>query len=356
MKHILACAFFTVLATSSNAITIDIARSPADAIVPNVSSEAFSGIGVVGGGCTGSAIASNLVLTAAHCFSSSNQSTNFFIPFDDQPDVLIGGTARLFPGYNPTVDPFNQKNIPDLAVVELVSSLPSFVPTYGLASFVAAPVGSLISMAGFGRTGNGNTGAIPGSNSQFVRRAGNNVVDQVQSNGNFFDADFDGGGFNRLGGGSVGVTESATARGDSGGPAFYNPAAVAAYALQNSDLPPGTTIKLTPSIDYILGVTSYGTAFGGANLSSYGSTSSWAFVAPHVDWISGFSSEVSSASLPTIVSNPNNPILLANGLDWVPPPNPDLSQVPLPSGLLIILSSLFPFIFVARKRAKSQTC
>lgn len=334
-----------VFCTSVEAITITVGRSQSDAILSNVSSDPFSGVGVVGGGCSGSAIAPTVVITAAHCFSRNLQTTNFFVPFSDTANVQINGRARLFPGYNPSVGPFDQKNVPDLAVVELFSALPNFVQKYNIASFVTDPVGSAISLVGYGRTGDGNTGEISGSNSSTIKRFGQNIVDQVQSNGNFFDADFDGGGQNRLGGGSVGELESATARGDSGGPAIYNPAQATAFALSNGDLPPGTSVKLTPDINYILGVTSYGTAYNGANFSSYGTTSSWTYVAPHIDWISSFSNQINVAGVLPVVAKANVPVTFSDGVDWTDPPT-----VPLPSASLLIVSGLLGLSFIKKKR------
>lgn len=112
-----------------------------------------------------------------------------------------------------------------------------------------------------------------------------------KAGGNFFSFDFDGGillppcdkacasnggygpgstiGLNRQGSPGLGPIEGAAAQGDSGGPAFFNPLRdlELAYTLGLVTFP-----KLVPDEPFVVGVTSYQSAYNRQPSSSFGTT------------------------------------------------------------------------------------
>ena len=89
--------------------------------------------------------------------------------------------------------------------------------------------------------------------------------------------------------------------------AVLQPGAGGQLCAGAGDLPPGTTIKLTPSENFILGVTSYGSRPSGSPEAGYGTIGSWAFAAPHAEWISLFDAEVRKASLSPYFTKAGDP-------------------------------------------------
>ena len=333
----------------AHAITITDGRSSAQSILTTDRDSRFNGVGLVGTGCTGTAIASNLVLTAAHCFASDQRRSSFLIPFSDVNDsVSQSGDLFIFPGYDRAKQSFDQLSFPDLAVIKLDNPLPNYVRTYGINS--AFP-GAISGHVGYGRTGTGVSGQLPGTDG--TKRFGFNEVERIEENGNYFVTDFDGSGANTLGDNGLGLLEVATAPGDSGGPVFFNPARNLSFNIAKNPPPPGTTFKLTPDVDYIMGVTSYGTWARGQDQAGYGSLSYFTNVGPFAYWAQKFSGDVYTASAPrnfeklgvtTKVDQPN----YSSG----PAPElvPDVAPVPLPAGLLLLLSALAATGVAARLR------
>jgi Trypsin/PEP-CTERM motif len=84
----------------------------------------YDGAGAVGGGCTGVAISSTVVLTAAHCSASAvgNPSSLSF-------KGITASRVDVAPGFVSYGDPDLDN---DLVAITLSSALPSSVPTYAL--------------------------------------------------------------------------------------------------------------------------------------------------------------------------------------------------------------------------------
>jgi len=122
----------------------------------------YAGVGSISVGCTGAAISSTHVLSAAHCFSPSSPNVTFRVDNTD-----YAGVVSIFPG---AVFPFD-----DVAVITLGQSLASNIPIYELFRN-PIPLDSQIQFVGFGAFGDGVNGTIGGFDRN-VKRLGFNVVD-----------------------------------------------------------------------------------------------------------------------------------------------------------------------------------
>jgi hypothetical protein len=148
--------------------------------------------GVATSSCTGSLLRGGKILTAAHCVNNVVH-TSFTARFYQSETgwVDVQGTQMVKKtGYVPG----NVVSEDDVAVLTLSSEPPSFARTYSLA--VGPVLGQTITLAGYGRTGNGSIGASRSSN-QFndnaTLRTGKNVfettcVTDSRSPGNISDA------------------------------------------------------------------------------------------------------------------------------------------------------------------------
>jgi V8-like Glu-specific endopeptidase len=119
-----------------------------------------------GGGCSGTVIWPDTVLTAAHCVCSNNWvggnvcASDALVTFRSGPNGggrrRIRGRATAHPGYNPA---WTERNIEhDVAIIRLNGVSPAFVRPVGVAS-TNAPVNTSMLVAGFGRTGQDCDGA-----------------------------------------------------------------------------------------------------------------------------------------------------------------------------------------------------
>lgn len=152
----------------------------------------YDGVGAVGD-CTGAAISSTVVLSAAHCFAGVEAASVSF-------QGISASRIDIAPGYVGYGEP-NLDN--DLAAIVLSSALPETVPVYQLLLSPVAPITPIT----------------------FVHRdgtLGNNVVNLKNIDGTTtfaFDYDDPTGQTNLVGGTAV-AGEDTLRSGDSGGPSF----------------------------------------------------------------------------------------------------------------------------------------
>lgn len=307
----------------ASAIVIDINRTQAEATLPNVSTNPYSGVGSIWN-CTATPVGKTVVVTAAHCINPGDERRSFFLRYDDQPNVIQYGNVFTYPGYNRSVESFDQLPIPDLAVIKLDQPLPDYVKTYSLFSGGSDLSGLPVELVGYGRSGFGDTGqTISGSSS--VKRYGRNEIERLDNGGNYIVYDFDGGkvlppcdkacelagGNNgpgttglshnsRLGSLGLGSIESTAAPGDSGGPAFYNPF----IDVQLADfLDLDVLIKPVPDTQLLIGVTSFGRKYSANQpFSSFGTTAHYTYIAPFIDWIESFADDVQTTGVTDLFS------------------------------------------------------
>ncbi len=250
---------------------------------PNEAGSPYAGVAslFVGGEglATGAAISRWHILTAAHCFDLDNDGrlelagdvAIFFNVAGDHSHVILPEEIKSitphpdFSGFlNPTVHD-------DLAVITLWAPLPVEIPTYSI--YRGAPeIGEVVELVGYGETGDGVDGYVPGSGFITTKRVGANVVDALYADdetkgvAELWKFDFDGPiGNGPLGGPGLGAEVEATlGEGDSGGPGFIvDDGERLLFSVNNFVAGPGQDGR-------------FGSSGGGVILSAYAS------------WIDGF--------------------------------------------------------------------
>lgn len=99
--------------------------------------------------CSASVIAPNVVLTAAHCVTTSDDTKVFFRDEDGGAITLDVASIALNPGYRP--DAIRRRLVSiDLALVRLAQPLPDGFTPIALAKSIGPVVGQRFRIAGFG--------------------------------------------------------------------------------------------------------------------------------------------------------------------------------------------------------------
>jgi hypothetical protein len=228
--------------------------SPEKRIDPITADSEWSGVVAIrtgGGVYSGVLLANRYVLTAAHVASgavAAPAELKVILNLSGGASVIAASRIDVFPSYNFPYD--------DLALIQLASDAPAEAIRYPVQDAIVKPGATIITLVGYGGSGQGNTGPSVGGN-ESIRRVGENVVDVLTDkidksgrSGAFYLYDFDGpSGNGPLGGSTLGNDrETMVAGGDSGSPAFVDSAGRMAVMGINTFAAPlgsGTAITYT---------------------------------------------------------------------------------------------------------------
>jgi len=159
-------------------------------IVNGQQTSGYDSVGLVNNQCTGTLIAPNAVLTAAHCIPDGAADGQTF---------EVGG--RTYEAAQVVVHPEYSSRDIDLAVMILKENVVGVEPT--AINRTTPQVGQILTLVGFGATGTPQAGH---DNSFGVKNVGQTPIDEVTDTGVNWNFD--------------NASEANTAPGDSGGPAF----------------------------------------------------------------------------------------------------------------------------------------
>ena len=169
-------------------------------VINGESTSDYAAVGIVNNGCTGTLIAPDVVLTAAHCVEASGGG---YIgdtegTFEVNGQVYNTTKITVHPDYNPN----NFGAGYDIAIMKLDRAVEGVTP-HDINRTVPV-VGQTLTLVGFGETGSSSSG---GSNGDFGNKTvGQTAIDEVTQTHVSWNFDSH--------------NESNTAPGDSGGPAF----------------------------------------------------------------------------------------------------------------------------------------
>jgi secreted trypsin-like serine protease len=201
--------------------------TPAARVDANVDTSPWRGVVAIqtpAGIFTGATLGRRHVLTAAHVFDSLPAAADVQVIFN----LSAGAVQRAVVRYtrHPDYVAFGVPDLRhDLALIELAADRPAASLAYAIPA-VPPAAGAVVTVVGYGASGNGNFGgSVP--RSVTVRRVGRNVLDVLIADGTgtvrLFHWDFDGptAATNFLGGPTLGnALETTLAGGDSGAPVF----------------------------------------------------------------------------------------------------------------------------------------
>ena len=288
---------------------------------PNTASSPWAGVGslsVKGGTYTATAIGPRFILTAAHVVEGvSAKSVNFNLNAGSKLSQSIKASAiHVYPayhGFTPSAADGLVHN--DIAVIELSADLPPGVPIYSLLTDlpVAPPT---ITLVGYGKSGDGVSGATISGSAQ-VKRVGENQVDSLSPGQSgkpemyMFDFDGPASATNTMGGSAL-EHEAQLGSGDSGSPAFVR----------------------ANGVMQILGVNTYvGTTLTGHDNSKFGALGGGALVSAYAGWIHG--------------------VVAAPRADIATPQAAITAAVPEPTEIGMLLSGAVVLLWAVRRRRKA---
>lgn len=216
----------------------------------------YSGLG------SATLISSDMILSAAHVFASdvTSEVTAMRFVLNGVPyPISLGNldSIHLHPDYDAT------RLLNDIAVVDLsISSAATPAALFG----DPVPLGSPITLVGYGETGTGTTGSTVYDE---VKRAAQNAIDEISRN-ETFEIDFDHprlSTYSSMGSKSPLTLEGLLGPGDSGGSAWFN----SSFGWA------------------VVGINSYGIDWDPRSpTDGYGDVSGFTYVPAFVDWISTF--------------------------------------------------------------------
>lgn len=202
----------------------DTAAARVDANTPSSRWRGVVAVQTPAGVFSGVTVGRRHVLTAAHVLDGLPAAADVRIHFNVDSVPVELGAARYT--RHPQYVGFGVPDLSnDLALIELAADRPSGSVSYGIDPATLA-AGTVVSVAGYGASGQGDVGVTVGR-STTVKRVGRNVIDAVAIDGTgvarLFRWDFDGPTLatNFLGGPTLGnAVETTLAGGDSGAGVF----------------------------------------------------------------------------------------------------------------------------------------